>query len=70
MAIVVEARYEDGVLEPAQPLPLAEGQNVQVTIGTQMSPILQAYGSTGWTGSADLADYFARDPELDPVVGS
>ena len=69
MAIVVEATYENGVLKPAQPLPLAERQKVQITIGTDVSPILQAYGIMGWTGSAELADYFARDPELDTLEG-
>ncbi len=69
MAIVVEATYEDGVLKPAEPLPLAEHQKVQITIGTGKSPILQAYGIMGWTGSAELADHFARDPGLDPLEG-
>ena len=69
MAIVVQATYENGVLKPTQPLPLAEHQKVQLTIRTGTSPILQAYGIMGWTGSAELADYFARDPELDPLEG-
>jgi predicted DNA-binding antitoxin AbrB/MazE fold protein len=69
MAIVVEATYENGVLKPAQPLPLDEHQKVQLTIRTGTSPILQAYGIMGWTGSAEAADYFARDPELDPLEG-
>jgi predicted DNA-binding antitoxin AbrB/MazE fold protein len=70
MAIVVEAVYENGVLKPVGPLPLAERQRVQVTIGTDVSPILHAYGIMGWTGSAEAADYFARDPELDPLEAS
>ena len=69
MAIVVEATYENGVLRLAKPLPLAEHQKVQITIGTDTSPLLQAYGIMGWTGSAELADHFARDPELDPLEG-
>lgn len=32
MSITVQAVYEGGVLRPAQPLPLAEGQSVQVTV--------------------------------------
>lgn len=32
MAITIEATYEDGVLKPKQPLSLAEGSEVQVTI--------------------------------------
>jgi len=32
MAIVVEATYENGVLKPAEPLPLAEHEKVRVTV--------------------------------------
>jgi predicted DNA-binding antitoxin AbrB/MazE fold protein len=32
MAITVEAVYEDGVLKPAQPLPLQEHARVSVTV--------------------------------------
>jgi predicted DNA-binding antitoxin AbrB/MazE fold protein len=32
MAITVEAIYEDGVLKPAQPLPLQEHERVSVTV--------------------------------------
>ena len=32
MAITVEAVYEDGVLKPAQPLPLKEHEKVSVTV--------------------------------------
>jgi predicted DNA-binding antitoxin AbrB/MazE fold protein len=32
MAITVEAVYEDGVLKPAQPLPLQEHEKVKVTV--------------------------------------
>ncbi len=69
MSIVIEAIYENGVLKPERPLPLAERQKVEISIRTSTSPILQAYGIMGWTGSAELADRFARDPELDPLEG-
>jgi predicted DNA-binding antitoxin AbrB/MazE fold protein len=69
MAIVVEATYENGVLRPAEPLPLGEHEKVEITIRTGTSPIVQAYGIMGWKGSAELADRFARDPELDPLEG-
>ena len=32
MTLTVEAIYEDGVLKPAQPLPLREQERVQITI--------------------------------------
>jgi len=38
MTITVEAVYENGVLKPAQPLPLDELQTVQVTVETEKLP--------------------------------
>jgi predicted DNA-binding antitoxin AbrB/MazE fold protein len=69
MAIVVEATYENGVLKPAEPLPLAEHEKVQITIGTGTSPLLQAYGIMGWTGTDSDLRYLAEDVELDPQEG-
>jgi len=66
MTHTVEAVYEKGILKLAAPLPLPENARVQVTVQTQTSPLLQAHGIMGWTGSAALADYFASDGELDP----
>jgi predicted DNA-binding antitoxin AbrB/MazE fold protein len=65
MAITIEAVYENGVLKPSQPLPLKEQERVQVTIQLLTSPLLGSYGIMGFTGSAEEADYFALDPELD-----
>lgn len=65
MTITVEATYENGVLKPAKPLPLNEQQKVQVTVDTAKSPLLEAYGIMGFTGSAELAEYFAMDPEIE-----
>jgi hypothetical protein len=85
MTITVDAVYENGVLKPAQPLPLAEHELVQVTVraaadvGAAQGPDLEYPDSTppgqtwadrtagilGWTGSAELAERFATDPELD-----
>jgi len=36
MTITVQATYENGVLKPAQPLPLNEREQVQVTNGTRI----------------------------------
>jgi predicted DNA-binding antitoxin AbrB/MazE fold protein len=38
MAIVVEATYENGVLRPAEPLPLAEHEKVRVTVEGVRAP--------------------------------
>jgi predicted DNA-binding antitoxin AbrB/MazE fold protein len=67
MAITVEAVYEDGVLKPAQPLPLKEHERVRITVQGTASPILEAYGVMGFTGTAEEADFFALDPDLDPL---
>ena len=65
MTISVEAVYENGVLKPVQPLPLQEREKVRVTIEPQSNPLLPAYGIMGFQGTAEEADYFAEDPELD-----
>jgi predicted DNA-binding antitoxin AbrB/MazE fold protein len=69
MAFTVEAVYENGVLKPAEPLPLKEGQRVQVVVSSVESPILRAYGMMGFKGTAEEAEYFALDPSLDPNEG-
>ena len=38
MSITIRAVYEQGVLRPARPLPLAEGETVDVTIAKANSP--------------------------------
>ncbi len=69
MAIVVEAIYENGVLKPERPLPLAEHEKVRVIVENQPSPIVQAYGIIGWKGDHATLERFALDPELDPQEG-
>ena len=66
MTITIEAVYENGVLKPAQPLPLEERQKVQITLETGKSPLLEAYGIMGFKGTAEQAEYFALHPELLP----
>lgn len=65
MTLTIEATYEGGVLKLAQPLPLKEKEKVLVTVETQKTWTEQTAGMMGWTGSAQLAEYFALDPELD-----
>jgi predicted DNA-binding antitoxin AbrB/MazE fold protein len=65
MAITVEAVYENGVLRPAQPLPLKENEKVQITVYPYVSNLADSYGIMGFTGTLEEADYFAMDPELD-----
>jgi predicted DNA-binding antitoxin AbrB/MazE fold protein len=70
MTITVEATYENGVLKPAQPLPLKEQEKVQVTVATHSPDILQAYGIMGWKGDAETIERFALDPEFLPEEDS
>jgi predicted DNA-binding antitoxin AbrB/MazE fold protein len=65
MTHTVDATYESGVLVPAEPLPLGEHQKVRVTVYAGISRARQTAGLMGWTGSAELAERFATDPELD-----
>lgn len=66
MTITVEATYENGVLKPLHPLPLKEHEKVRVSVHSEPSPLLEAYGIMGFKGTAEEADYFALAPEFDP----
>ena len=65
MTITVEAIYENGVLKPAQPLPLQEQQRVRLTVETPNNWVEATAGLMGFQGAVEDADYFATDPELD-----
>ncbi|HKA07579.1 MAG TPA: antitoxin family protein [Gemmataceae bacterium] len=65
MAITIEAVYEGGVLKPAQPLPFKEHETVQVTVCSTRSSLLDAAGLIGFKGTAEEADYFALDKDLE-----
>jgi predicted DNA-binding antitoxin AbrB/MazE fold protein len=65
MSITVEAVYEGGVLKPAEPLPLQERERVQITIQPRPNWVQETYGICRWQGSAEEAERFAMDPELD-----
>jgi predicted DNA-binding antitoxin AbrB/MazE fold protein len=69
MAITVEAIYENGVLKPAQPLPLQEHEKVRVTVQPTLSQARQTAGLLRWTGDPALLERLIMDPELDPSEG-
>src|SRR5262249_5367790 len=69
MTLTVEAVYENGVLIPAEPLPLPEHQRVQITVQTGLSRARQTAGLLRWTGDPALLERFIMDPELDPLEG-
>jgi predicted DNA-binding antitoxin AbrB/MazE fold protein len=64
MAIVVEATYENGVLKPAEPLPLGEHERVRVTIEPQVSWAERTAGLLKWTGDPELLRRIAEDDEF------
>lgn len=66
MTLVVDPTYEDGVLKPSGPMPLKEHETVQLTVQSQASPILEAYGIMGWRGDAETLERFALASEFDP----
>jgi predicted DNA-binding antitoxin AbrB/MazE fold protein len=65
MPLTVEATYENGVLKPAEPLPLQERQKVRLTIEPAENWVQATAGMFGFRGSAEEAEFFAMDPELD-----
>ena len=65
MTITVEAVYENGMLKLERPLPLKEQEEVRVTVQQGPSLAEQSAGMMGWKGSAELAEYFAMDKELE-----
>jgi predicted DNA-binding antitoxin AbrB/MazE fold protein len=66
MTVTVAAVYENGVLKPAQALPLQEHEKVEITVRTTVSRVRQTAGLLGWSGSQEVADFIATSPELDP----
>jgi predicted DNA-binding antitoxin AbrB/MazE fold protein len=65
MPVTFEAIYENGVLKPSKPLPLKENEKVMVTILDKKSWVEETYGNLGWKGSAEDAERFALDPDLE-----
>jgi predicted DNA-binding antitoxin AbrB/MazE fold protein len=65
MTVTVEAIYENGVLKLAQPLTLAEGQKVRVTVQDQPSVADRIDGMFAWTGDPAVLDYIIHSPDLD-----
>jgi predicted DNA-binding antitoxin AbrB/MazE fold protein len=62
MSVTVEATYENGVLKPAQPLPLKEHEKVHLTNHTAVSRVHATQGLIGWKGSSEEIERIAMDP--------
>jgi predicted DNA-binding antitoxin AbrB/MazE fold protein len=65
MAMTIQATYENGVLKPAQSLPLREQEQVQITIHSTTDWVERTAGIIPWAGDAETLQRFAEDPELD-----
>jgi predicted DNA-binding antitoxin AbrB/MazE fold protein len=65
MTHTVDATYENGTLKLAHPLPLKPNEAVRVTVETQVSPLLQAYGILGWKGDHDSLQRLIEESEFD-----
>jgi len=75
MAIIIAAIYENGVLKPAEALPLKEHEKVRATIESEKEPeasspdeaeriVRRSYGLIGWTGDVETLRRVADDPEF------
>ena len=64
MDIMIEAIYENGVLKPAEPLPLSEHERVRVVIRPAISRARQTAGLLQWTGDPETLRRLAEDPEF------
>jgi predicted DNA-binding antitoxin AbrB/MazE fold protein len=63
MPLTIEATYENGVLKPAQPLPLQEHEKVWVTVHAA-GLARQSAGLIRWTGDVATLERIAGDPEF------
>jgi predicted DNA-binding antitoxin AbrB/MazE fold protein len=64
MALTVEAVYENGVLKPAQPLPLKEHERVRVTVQVEPSVARESAGMLRWRGDWETLRRLAEDDEF------
>lgn len=63
ISLQVEAIYENGVLKPAQELPLQEGQRVTITIHEKGSAAQRFCDSLRWTGDPEEFHRWLSDPD-------
>jgi predicted DNA-binding antitoxin AbrB/MazE fold protein len=64
MTITIEAIYEDGVLKPAEPLPLKEHEKVRITVEPERSWAEQTAGMLQWRGDPEVLRRIAEDDEF------
>ena len=64
MSLTVEAVYENGVLKPAQPLPLKEHEKVRLTVEPELTCAERTAGMLHWTGDPEILRRIAEDDEF------
>jgi predicted DNA-binding antitoxin AbrB/MazE fold protein len=64
MSFTIEAIYENGVLKPAQSLPLKEHEKVTVTIEVAGTWTERTAGMLKWTGDPEVLRRIAEDDEF------
>jgi predicted DNA-binding antitoxin AbrB/MazE fold protein len=62
--LTIEAVYENGVLKPAQPLPLKEHEKVRITVEPELSWAERTAGMLPWTGDPEVLRRVAEDDEF------
>jgi predicted DNA-binding antitoxin AbrB/MazE fold protein len=64
MSITVEAIYENGVLKPAQPLPLQERETVRVTVEEKQPSLAERIAALGRALPPEVLDRLPPDGVL------
>ena len=64
MTLKLEATYEQGVLKPAHPLPLAEHERVEIVLLSKRSLADETAGMITWSGDPRDLERVACDPEF------
>ena len=64
MSLTFDAVYENGVLKPAQTLPLKEHEKVRVTIEPDIDWVERTAGMLEWTGDPEVLRRIAEDDEF------
>ena len=63
MTITVEAVYENGVLKPAEPLPLKEHEKVRITLEPTLTWAERTAGMMGWKGDHETLERILAEAE-------
>jgi predicted DNA-binding antitoxin AbrB/MazE fold protein len=65
MSLEFDAVYENGILKPDHPLPLAERQRVRVVVNDPVAELHRLCSLMQWKGDPEVVRAIAEDIELD-----